>query len=125
MRIEELQFPTRIYHALMRARIETVEQLQSMTDEELLTVRGISTGSLMEIREKAPKPCTRLELVQKMDYKEMAQFMVNADWCNECDQIRVDGTCMAMEMGGPLNPYCVASCEAWLRQLIQEGKANG
>lgn len=31
-----------------------------------------------------------------------------------------DGTCHAMEMGGPLKPYCKAGCLTWLRQSAVE-----
>ena len=35
-------------------------------------------------------------------------------------QLKQDGTCLAMEMGGPLNPYCKAGCLTWLRQPAGE-----
>ena len=31
-----------------------------------------------------------------------------------------DGTCHAIEMCGPLNPYCKAGCLTWLRQSAVE-----
>lgn len=54
MKIEELHFSVRTYNCLKRSRIDTVEKLQVMTDEELMKIRGFGIGCLMEVRRTIP-----------------------------------------------------------------------
>lgn len=49
MRVEELNMSAATELALMRAGIETVEELKAMTSGELAAVRGIGMRSLNEI----------------------------------------------------------------------------
>lgn len=55
MKIEELHFSVRTYNCLKRRRIDTVEQLQVMTDDELMKIRGFGIGCLMEVRRTITK----------------------------------------------------------------------
>lgn len=50
--IEELNLSLRAYNALRRARIFSVEQLRSMTDDELMKVRNLGKKSFVEIKDK-------------------------------------------------------------------------
>ena len=50
MKIEELHFSVRTYNCLKRKRIDTVEQLQEMTDDQLMKIRGFGMGCLAEVR---------------------------------------------------------------------------
>ena len=50
--IEELDLSVRAYNCLKRARINTVGQLQEMTEEKLLRVRNLGRKSLEEIQSK-------------------------------------------------------------------------
>lgn len=54
MKIEKVNYSLRIYYALKRAKIDTVEQLQAMPDEKLLMLRGVGAVTLAAIREKVP-----------------------------------------------------------------------
>lgn len=63
---------------------------------------------------------TNADMIRSMSNEELAEVFCNADWCNACGQLKQDGTCLAMEMGGPLNPYCKAGCLTWLRQPAGE-----
>lgn len=57
MKIEELHFSVRTYNCLKRSRIDTVEQLQVMTDDELKKIRGFGLKCLKEVRQViTPKP---------------------------------------------------------------------
>ena len=60
------------------------------------------------------------DVIRSMSDEELAEMFCNADWCKYCGQLKQDGTCHAMEMGGPLNPYCKAGCLTWLRQSAVE-----
>ena len=51
MKIEELHFSVRTYNCLKRRRIDTVEQLQVMTDDELKKIRGFGLKCLKEVRQ--------------------------------------------------------------------------
>lgn len=50
MKIEELHFSVRTYNCLKRSRIDTVEQLQVMTDDELKQIRGFGWKCFKEVR---------------------------------------------------------------------------
>lgn len=50
MKIEELSFSLRTYNCLKRTRIDTVEQLQEMTDDQLMEIRGFGIRCLTEVR---------------------------------------------------------------------------
>ena len=57
MKIEELHFSVRTYNCLKRRRIDTVEQLQVMTDDELKQISGFGLKCLKEVRQViTPKP---------------------------------------------------------------------
>lgn len=51
MKIEELHFSVRTYNCLKRSRIDTVEQLQVMTDDELKKIRGFGLKCFKEVRQ--------------------------------------------------------------------------
>lgn len=50
--IEELDFSVRTYNCLKRARIDTVEQLQRLDDEQLMRIRNLGRWCVAEIRQK-------------------------------------------------------------------------
>ena len=57
MKIEELHFSVRTYNCLKRSRIDTVEQLQVMTDDELKRISGFGLKCFKEVRQViTPKP---------------------------------------------------------------------
>lgn len=62
------------------------------------------------------KPPTNADRIRAMSDEELADLLCTADWCEACDQLRDNGTCQAMEAGGPLNKHCVAAGLRWLRQ---------
>ena len=57
MKIEELHFSVRTYNCVKRSRIDTVEQLQAMTDDELKQIRGFGWKCFKEVRQViTPEP---------------------------------------------------------------------
>lgn len=47
--LEELELPVRVYNVLKRAGIDTVEQLEKMTDKDLLKIRNLSHKGTNEV----------------------------------------------------------------------------
>lgn len=52
MLIEELKLSARTYNCLKRKKINTVEQLMGMSDDDLMKIRSFGAGCLKEVREK-------------------------------------------------------------------------
>ena len=50
MKIEELNLSVRAYNCLMRAGVDTVEKLRSMSDEDLMRVRNLGKTCFDEIK---------------------------------------------------------------------------
>lgn len=51
MMLDELDLSVRTYNCLKRHGVRTVEQLKTMTDDELATVRNLGTRCIDEIKE--------------------------------------------------------------------------
>ena len=86
MKIDELDLSVRSYNALKRARIDTVEELKAMSDEQLQRVRGLGAQSIEEIRQKL---CTKTnaDMYRAMTDEELAAVIMcphDADSPNEC-----------------------------------------
>lgn len=80
MKIEELDFTVRTYHALKRGRIDTVEQLQRMTDDDLYCIRNIGLRSIEEIRSKVPHIQT--ELPPTRSFADQIRAMSDEELCD-------------------------------------------
>lgn len=52
MEIEELHFSTRVYNCLKRKGINTVEQLATVPEPDLMKIRSFGEECLKEVREK-------------------------------------------------------------------------
>lgn len=52
MLIEELNFSVRTYNCLKRKKIDTVEQLRDISDDDLLSIRSFGAGCLKEVRSR-------------------------------------------------------------------------
>ena len=52
MDIKELGLSLRAYHCLKRSHVDTIEQLQMMSLQELLSLRGLGVGCASEITDK-------------------------------------------------------------------------
>ena len=52
MKIEDLVLSVRSYNCLKRANIETIGELTSKTEEDMIKVRNLGRKSLKEIKEK-------------------------------------------------------------------------
>lgn len=52
MKIEELNFSTRVYNCLKRKGINTVEQLATVPEPDLMKIRSFGVECLKEVREK-------------------------------------------------------------------------
>jgi len=50
--IKELGLSLRAYHCLKRSHVDTIEQLQAMNLQELLSLRGLGIGCASEITDK-------------------------------------------------------------------------
>ena len=79
MKIEELGLSARAFNGLKRAKIDTVEQLQQLTDEDLLTLRTIGVNTLSEIREKVAyvKTMTNADRIRSMSDEELAKYITD------------------------------------------------
>lgn len=90
MKIEELDLSVRAYNCLKRAKIDTVEQLQQMTDDDLLRIRNMGTRTVEEIRQKvvySKKPASFGDTIRSMNDHELADFIASlaykgeTPWC--------------------------------------------
>lgn len=70
--IGELELSCKTENILRRAGIDTVEELASMKDEELVAVRGMSNRALEEIQ-------TKLNELESADKAALASFVCNLD----------------------------------------------
>ena len=52
IRIDEMGFPARIFGALYRAGIRTMDELKNRSDDELLAIKDIGPYSVMMVRKK-------------------------------------------------------------------------
>ena len=67
-----------------------------------------------------PCPPTNADRIRGMSDEELARLLCTADWCDLCDQVKEEGTCHAMELGGPLVKSCVEGAMKWLTQPAKE-----
>lgn len=73
MKIDELNLSVRTYNCLRRAKIDTVEQLTRMTDDDLLKLRNFGIKCLAEVREKIAQPKkTNADRIRAMSDDELA-----------------------------------------------------
>lgn len=75
MKIEDLGLSARAYNVLRRARIDTVDQLQQLSDDDLLCLRNMGVSTLKEIREKVAyvKTMTNADRIRSMSDEELAE----------------------------------------------------
>lgn len=121
MIIEELDFTVRTYHALKRAGINTIEQLEQMTDDDLFRLRNIGVRCVSEIRSKLPyipPTMTIAEKIRSMSDKELAVFWSN-NYDNFCQNKPECGAIIDTEDCIP-GEWCVACALEWLRQPAEE-----
>ena len=79
MKIEDLGLSARAYNVLKRARIDTVEQLQQLSDDDLLCLRNMGVSTLKEIREKVEyvKTMTNADRIRAMSDEELAYLIAS------------------------------------------------
>lgn len=75
MKIEDLGLSARAYNVLKRARIDTVDQLQQMSDDDLLCLRNMGVTTVKEIREKVAyvKTMTNADRIRAMSDEQLAE----------------------------------------------------
>ena len=130
MKIENLNFSVRVYNCLKRAGIDTVEQLEKMSDNDLLALRNFGVSYLAEVRQEVAqvkKPVTNGDRIRVMTDEELADFiMLSPDMefgvCEHCEAFRGHG---AYTPCGTENGWCTAElrCDAfkkWLQQTAEE-----
>ena len=84
MKIDELNLTVRPSNCLKRAGILTVEQLMSMSKEELMAVKGMGLHSVAEVIEAVKKlSMTTGDRVRGMDDEALARFIRN----EQCDAV--------------------------------------
>lgn len=75
MNIENLNFSVRVYNCLKRAGIDTVEQLEKMSDNDLMALRNFGVSCLAEVRQKVAqvkKPFTNGDRIRAMTDEELS-----------------------------------------------------
>lgn len=114
MKIEELNLSVRTYNCLKRRKIDTVEQLSIMTDDDLMCIRNFGQRCLAEVREKIAQPRkTNSERIRAMSDEELAAFI--CDRCNECSPKTCPGAEMCNGKDGRSNGLV-----KWLQQPAEE-----
>jgi len=76
MTIEELDLSVRVYNVLKRADINFVEELEILSDEDLLKIRNISQKGLIEIKEELSKLNKKQENSISIE-KEVENLLMN------------------------------------------------
>ena len=79
MEIKELEFSARVYNCLRRAGIDTVEQLEKMSDNDLMALRNFGVSCLAEVRQKVAqvkKPFTNGDRIRGMTDEELAAVIM-------------------------------------------------
>lgn len=112
MKIDELEFSVRTYNCLKRAKIDTVEQLEQMSDDDLLRLRNFGQRCLDEVREKIALPRkTNADRIRAMSDEELAAVIM----CPmEIDSIK---DLCAKNHGHT----CVECSLQWLQEPAKEG----
>lgn len=120
MKIEELGLSARPYHVLKRKGIDTVEQLQQLSDEQLMLFRSMGRHSLAEIREKLAfvKTKTKADRIRSMSDEELAAYLAD-NYDGFCLNKPECGTLLDTDEGIP-EEWCVACALEWLRQPAEE-----
>lgn len=135
MKIEKLNFSVRTYNILKRAGFHTVEQLQQLTDDELVCIRNLGRNSLGEIHEKLEQyGMTKADFIRSMTDEELengirAIARRYEPWCDhhcklvEFDQFKNDAGSNAFVMY-PLSARVKDNCNVclakWLKQPYKE-----
>lgn len=92
MKIDELDFSVRTYNCLKRGKIDTVEQLSQMSDDDLLRLRCFGQRCLAEVREKVAKPGkTIADRIRAMNDDELRNFLCGLMTCDRCNFGASDG----------------------------------
>lgn len=139
----------RIYMALMRANVRTLEDFKSVDDDYLIRVRGLGHGALKlihEIRGDKPEGESLLQAddIRKGSRKkkvtfcpmtvwdeENGTFLLSEEWCSagldEIDLINYIGYLEEIIAGGTqVNKASVIDYLAWLKTFVsQEDCING
>ena len=82
VKIENLNFSVRVYNCLKRAGIDTVEQLEKMSDNDLMALRNFGVSCLAEVRQKVAqvkKPFTNGDRIRAMADEELAVFLLKVE----------------------------------------------
>ena len=119
MKIEELGLSARAYNVLKRAQIDTADQLQKMTDDDLLCLRNMGVGTLKEIREKVEyvKTMTNADRIRSMSDEELGAFIISISdegWPFACQN---KPECYN---GVPAPGLCEKCFMDWLRKPAEE-----
>lgn len=92
MKIDELEFSARTHNCLKRGKIDTVELLSKMSDDDLLRIRSFGQKCLAEVREKVAQPGkTNAELIRTMNDDDLRNFLCGLMTCDRCNFGASDG----------------------------------
>jgi len=82
MKIEELNLSLRAYHCLKRAGINTTEQLNGMTSEDLMRIKSVGVNTAAEIlRRMKEQAYTNADRIRSKNDEELAAF-IREEQCN-------------------------------------------
>lgn len=88
MKIEDMDFTVRTYHVLKRAGINTTEEVQRMTDDDLYRLRNIGKLTFSEIRSKLPYiPPEKFELLPVQSFADKIRAMTDEELCDAIFQL--------------------------------------
>lgn len=128
MKIEDLGLSIRPYNILKRKGIDTVEQLQQLSDDDLMLFRGMGNHSLAEIREKVAyvNTKTNADRVRSSSDKELADFIKNilemdGGMCSFCQNKKECGELLGRDEPIP-EEWCDKCILEWLRKPAEEPK---
>lgn len=71
MKIDDLGLSARAYNCLKRVGIDTVEQLQQMSNDDLLRIRNMGNQTVAEIRAKVTYKKTIADRIRSMSDEEL------------------------------------------------------
>lgn len=119
--IEDLDLSVRAYNILKRARIDTVDQLQQLSDDDLLRLRNTSTHIVKEIREKVAcvNTMTNADRIRAMSDEELADMLQLESGELFCQNKKECGDLLDTEDGIP-EEMCRACALEWLRQPAEK-----
>ncbi len=88
MNLDQMDLSTRAYNSLRRAGISTVEELQTLKDEDLLRVRNLGEKCFHEVKEKLKQSSERIiDNLTKLNKLEVIDWSLSS---GECEYVHIE-----------------------------------